>query len=212
MDTTMDQETFHHLFGLAAKGDEAAAEYLFRKCFDDLRPFAASLVGPVLAAARIEPEDIIQETYAAAWPGMSGATFAGFASFLAWLRTIAENKAIDMRRAFTSDKRDVGRQVDPEATWSMSCGKLGVDAASPDRSPSSHAAQNENVAILTSRIWRLPPEYREVIRSRFIHNVPVAEVANRLGKTESAVYMLTTRALKKLRDLMGSPSKYLSST
>ena len=59
-------------------------------------------------------------------------------------------------------------------------------------------------------MWRLSEEYRRVVQWRFVQGLPVAQVARRLGKSEPAVHMLCHRTLKKLRELMGSPSKYLS--
>jgi len=39
----------------------------------------------------------------------------------------------------------------------------------------------------------LPDEQRAVVRLRFLEGVPVAEIAERLGKTEAAVYALCDR-------------------
>jgi RNA polymerase sigma-70 factor, ECF subfamily len=60
------------------------------------------------------------------------------------------------------------------------------------------------------RLQQLPEDYRQVIVWRLIEGLSVAEVAGRLDRSEAAVHMLFSRALKQLRELMGASSNYLS--
>ena len=63
--------------------------------------------------------------------------------------------------------------------------------------------------MMTS-LARLSEDQRAVVQLRFLEDVPVAEIARRLGKTETAVYMLCHRGLKSLRELLGSLTQYLT--
>ena len=207
---SMNDAAFQKMLQLAKAGDEAGADCLFTACYQSLRPFVENLMDPIFKRAKIEPEDIIQETYAAAWPRIATTPFDSFSAFLRWLRIVAENKAIDIRRGLLADKRDVYRQVNENCNSNTSYINLVDRLTAPKSTPSTTAARHEAVAILVGQMWRLPEDYRRVIQWRIIQGLPVAEVARQMDRSENAVNMLFVRALKKLRVLMGSPSKYLT--
>jgi len=207
---TMEDARFRELLTEAKAGKTAAMDALLVASFDPLRAAVAQQMGAALAKAQLEPEDIIQETYAACWASLTNANFDGFQPFLAWLRQIAENKLIDIQRAMLAEKRDVRRQVSAWGVQSGSYVNLLDAVTSPLSSPSRGAARSEGLAVLMVRLQQLPEDYRQVIVWRLIEGLPVAEVASRLSRSEAAVHMLFHRALKQLRDLMGAPSNYLS--
>jgi len=206
----MEESRFRDLITRAGSGDTWAADCLFVASHEPLRAVVAGLMDPVMVRARLEPEDVLQEAFAAAWPKIESAEFRDFAAFVAWLKTIARNKLIDLRRGLLADKNNVLRQVDAPPPANASYLNLLDCVCARDPTPSRGAARNEAMAIMNVQIARLPKDYRQVIRWRFIQGLPVAEVARRLQRSESAVHMLCHRALKKLQSLMGSSSKYLS--
>lgn len=207
----MEHVQFLKMIRLAQAGDEAAADCLFADCYPLLRPFVLQCMDPVFRKAVLEPEDVIQEVYAAAWPKLADGSFENLAAFLAWLKTIARNKIIDLHRGLLAGKNDVCRQVSPQDCGSSTTYlNLAEQAAASSMTPSRGAARQEAVAILVGQIWHLPENYRQVIRWRFVEGLPVSEVARRLDCSEPAVHMLCHRALQKLKELMGSPSKYLT--
>ena len=114
--------------------------------------------------------------------------------------------------ALLADKRDVRRQA---SAW-VDKGGSYVDVldrvSSPLTTPSRAAARSEAVAVLMVRMLQLPEDYRQVIRWRLIDGLEVAEVARRLNRSEAAVHMLCHRALRQLRELMGTASDYLTQT
>ena len=165
-----------------------------------------------LRKAQLEPEDVIQETYAAAVAGLPAARFDSFDAFLGWLRQIAENKLIDMHRASIAEKRDIRRQSPAWGAQSGTFVNLMDRVTSPQATPSQGAARSEAVAVLMVRLAQLPEDHRRVIQWRLIEGLPVAEVARRLDRSEPAIHMLCHRALKQLRDLMGAASNYLTQT
>lgn len=195
---------------LAQGGDEDAADVLFVSAFDSLYTLVSRRLNSILKAGALEPEDVIQEVYAAAWPKLRSAQFPDHGAFVKWLRTIARNYMVDLYRRLRADKRDVLRTVAPppgKTTGYLSLlDRLGGDHPSP----SQGAARREALAIMSTQLWRLPEDYRQVIRLRFIQGLRVPEVARQLGRTESAVHMLCHRALKRLRTQMGTTSKYLT--
>ena len=61
-----------------------------------------------------------------------------------------------------------------------------------------------------SSLARLPEEQREVLRLRFLRDVPFEEIAAGLGKSVDATYMICHRGLKTLRGLLVSITQYLT--
>jgi len=207
---TMEEDRFRQMIDRARAGDEDAGDWLFVACYGPLRSIIAGMMDGILSKAKLEPEDIIQEVYAAAWPKIPEAEFDNSAAFVGWLKTIAKHKIIDLRRNLLADKNDVRCEFSDTGNEGSSYLGLVANLPSPQSAPSRGVARHEALAILTGRIWRLPEDHRRVIQWRYIQGLPVAEVAERLGRSESAVHMLCHRALKKLKELMGSPSQYLS--
>lgn len=169
-----------------------------------------TLRGRMEAALRrvLDPDDVLQEAYTAAFQTVGRSRFDGPASFYRWLQTIVLNKLKDHERALRSGKRDVTRLASDDARTSYP--ELIQRVSAPGSTPSQHLAKGEAVAIVISSLARLTDDQREVVRLRFLEDKPVAEVAARMGRTEAAVHMLCHRALKALRELMGSITQYLS--
>lgn len=206
----MDEAVFHRMILLARAGDQDAADFLFVKAFDSLYPLVAKRIQGALRAAPVEPEDVIQDVYAAAWRQMPAAELADYRAFIQWLRTIARNHMVDLYRRMRADKRDVRRTLRNQGTSRSGYLTLMDHVAAVGMSPSQGAARQEALAILAGQMWRLPEDYRYVIRCRFIHGQEIQQIASELGRSEGAVHMLCHRALKALQRLMGSPSRYLS--
>jgi RNA polymerase sigma-70 factor (ECF subfamily) len=208
----MQEAKFQEMMSRAKAGDTTAVDALLAAGFSPLRSAIVRHMADSLQKAQLEPEDVIQETYAAAWGHLPESQFESFDAFVGWLRQIAENKLIDLHRAATAGKRDVRRK---EAGWgvkSESVVNLLDRVSSPMATPSKGAARSEAVAVLMARMQRLPEDYRRVIHWRLIQGLSVEEVAKRLDRSEAAVHMLCHRALKQLRDLMGQESDYLTKT
>ncbi len=206
----MEDARFRVLMEQVRAQDKTAMGVLLVAGFTPLRAAIALQMSDLLAQAQIEPEDVIQEAYAAAWAALPTGEFDSFPAFVGWLRQIAENKLIDMHRAIVADKRDVRRQA---AAWQPQDGtyvNVLDRVSSPMSTPSVGAARNEAVAVLMVQLLQLPEDYRRVIQWRLIEGLPVDEVARRLERSEPAVHMLFHRALKQLRELMGAASNYLT--
>ena len=60
----------------------------------------------------------------------------------------------------------------------------------------------EEVVRMRAAIARLPKSYRVVVEEMDLAEVPVQEMAARLGKSAGAVHMLRSRAHDRLRELL----------
>ena len=63
---------------------------------------------------------------------------------------------------------------------------------------------------IEAALAKLLPSYAKVVRRCGVEGRAVAEVAAELGRSSGAVYMLRARALDRLRELLGSESRYFS--
>lgn len=60
---------------------------------------------------------------------------------------------------------------------------------------------------LAERLSRLRPETRDLLVMRYVDDLPIGHIAERVGKKKNAVYVALHRAVKELQQLCaGSPS------
>jgi RNA polymerase sigma-70 factor (ECF subfamily) len=202
---------------LVAQGDADALQRLLVHYHVTLRRHVDRIADPALRH-RVEPEDVLQQAYVAAYEALAGAddayTFDHPGHFYKWLEQIATNKLRDLERSLRRQKRDVtreatnaGGQVPGQAT---SVPQLIERVAARDATPSVHLRREEAAAAMLSSLARLSPSQRTVVRMRFLEGVPFDEIARRMGKTETAVYALCHRGLKALRERLNAITQYLT--
>jgi RNA polymerase sigma-70 factor (ECF subfamily) len=158
-------------------------------------------------------EDVLQGAFARAWgsvrrfrPGAPGA-------FYRWLARIARRELCALIRAERAAKRDHRRRAgDVRADGASGpvadlVERLAVHYDTPSRS----AARHEGERALLEALDDLPEAYRRVLQLRYLRGLSVAAAAAELGCSEGAVMMRCQRAIEKLREALGSASRYLSS-
>ena len=149
---------------------------------------------------RVDPADVVQVTFLEAkrdLPAFRGETAGEFA---AWLRGMLKNNvASAVTRHVTTQKRTIRR----EATRPTSPSGSAVDwiAGMPGgkTTPSGVAIRGEAVATLIEALHELPESQAEAIRLRYMEGLSLAEIVDRMGKSETAVGGLLKRGLRKLR-------------
>jgi RNA polymerase sigma-70 factor, ECF subfamily len=201
------------LTGLVEKavgGDRAAMGELLYRHADELRDFVARrLGGPVRAV--VEVDDVVQDTFALAFRRIESYEPAGDASFMAWLRTIASHRLIDLARSEARQKRGGAvRRVVP-ANASDTIFSLYEALAATDSTPLRKASREEALRLMHVALAELPPDHRDAIRLRYLEEWTADEVARHLGRTPDAVRGLIRRAKERLKDALGRASSYLSS-
>lgn len=159
----------------------------------------------------LEPADVMQVTYLEAFLRITQFDPKRSESFAGWLRRIAQNNLKDAIRGLQRQKRpQPADRVNPEAVDANSelLAMLGVATTTPSR----HAGQNERAAMLATALDMLPDDYAAAIRHYDLEGLPIVEVAKRMGRSVGAVHMLRARAYDRLRESLGSESKWFSST
>lgn len=194
---------------LAAKGDADALQRLI-VCYH--APLRRLIEGDIDKRFRrhVDPDDVLQEAYIAAFKGAGDCHFDGPGAFYRWLEAIVRSRLKNQLRALKQQKRDVHREVFRRPGTSASYSDLIDRLPSPQSTPSQQVSREEAAAAMLSCLARLTDDQRRAIKMRFLEGRPVSEIASSLGKSEPAVHMLFHRGLKALRELMGSITHYLT--
>jgi RNA polymerase sigma-70 factor (ECF subfamily) len=141
---------------------------------------------------KVSVQDVLQETYIAAFDRVGGFEDRGEGAFGAWIAQIAEFKAREAVRHFAGTER---RAVDRETP---------VDGHDGDREPQGRDATPSQVAIAVETseaaaraLRRLPPDYRQVLELVQVRGVPLVETARLLCRSYEATKKLYGRAMQR---------------
>jgi RNA polymerase sigma-70 factor (ECF subfamily) len=175
----------------ARDGDEAALEELLHRSGPKLARRASrhrSRVEP--GGAR--PSDIAQETALRAWSRFASFLGTTEAEWFTWLDRILHSRAEQSVRRARRKKRDAGSARPLDSA-------VATTAPAPNQSPSQATAAKEDWKRLLGCVYDLPEDQRDAIWFRLMEALPIAEVARRMGRTETSVAGLLQRACKTLR-------------
>jgi RNA polymerase sigma-70 factor (ECF subfamily) len=70
-------------------------------------------------------------------------------------------------------------------------------------SPTQALSRKGREARLFEALAALPAEQREVLRLRYVENLPSKDIAQRLGKSDGSIRVMLTRSLDKLQRILG---------
>jgi len=146
-------------------------------------------MGPNLRV-RMDPEDVLQEVAIEAvnsWHTLSDEQNAG-----AWLVTLPRRKVARILR----DQIGVAAR-DPRRERAI---KTELPLADRRSGPVTHADRKDRLELLEQAIQRLSEDHRDVILLMKIDGLSAKEVAEQMGRTENAVHLLLSRALKRLAE------------
>jgi RNA polymerase sigma-70 factor (ECF subfamily) len=181
----------------ARAGDDAALGHLLELYRNYLRLLARSLIGRALRL-RLDPSDLVQETFLAAHRQFAGFAGRGEPELAAWLRRILVRNLADQVRRHRAGRRDDRLHRSLEAMLDHSGREVQAALACRLSSPSAQAARRESSVVVANALEALPADYREVILLRNFEHLPFGEVAARMGRSPGAVRMLWARALEQL--------------
>jgi RNA polymerase sigma-70 factor, ECF subfamily len=163
---------------------------------DSFRPYVRVLARALQnerLQGRLDESDLIQDALLEVY--RSFASFHGetVAELTAWLRQVVIHTAGHTLRAHLGTaRRDASREHEVD-----DLAGLAVDTGN---TPSDTAIRHEQSARMAVALARLPEEMQQVLLGRHMDNLSHADLAGRLGRTEGAVRVLYTRALRRLRD------------
>lgn len=160
----------------AAPNDVEAFATLYRRYVKRVYAYHLSRVGNIA-----EAEDLTSQTFLSALKNIKN--YGGQGYFIAWLMTIARNKAVDFYRQ--KPELLALEQVEP----------IAQNAIPIDLLVDRHLQMNEVIQVLK----QINPERAEALRLRFFAELSHAEIASIMNKSEGAVKNLVYRALNDLR-------------
>jgi RNA polymerase sigma-70 factor (ECF subfamily) len=177
------------LVGLAKQGDRDA----FGELIQRHRRRCANLATAILRH-RGEAEE---ETQNACWKAFKHIDqFHGEAEFSTWLLRIVENQCLMLIRQRRLAQFVHLDDLDPDR------GSTPVQLPTPDADPEGELGRREVLQVLQSEIRGIPPLLRTVLVLRDVEELPVTDLAARLGITVAAVKSRLLRARAELRRRM----------
>lgn len=183
----------------AAKGDAAALGDLLRACAGTLR--ARLTIQPKWQRS-LDLDDVLQVTYLEAFLRVRGLRTPTLASFTSWLARIAENNLRDAVRALGSTRRPEGNPRVTRGPDGESARTLLAQLAGTQTSASQQVARREDLELLHNALGQLPASYRSVVQAFDLEERSIDDVADTMGRSAGAVYMLRARAHDRLRELL----------
>jgi RNA polymerase sigma-70 factor (ECF subfamily) len=176
-----EQDEEAQLIARAQASDRAAWDEIFQRHYQRIYVFVFCRIGDAMAA-----EDVTADVFVEAWRGIQRYSYRGL-PLISWLYRIAHNLVADFLRGRSRAKTQ----------------RLEADDS---RAPQT-ADEAENVAVwqsVSEAFRKLTLEQQQVLVSRFIEGLSLAETAEQMGKNENAVKALEFRALKSVRKVLGA--------
>ena len=180
-----EDSLIQHLVERAQGGSREAFDILV----EEFQPRLARQVRARLGAgvrSRLEPEDVLQETFTRAFQSISTFRWQGESALYAWFAGIAEH-------------------VIWTASQKKSPARLTLKGAPPAEavSPSKHLRRKERFERLEDAIRDLSPDERTALTLSRFAGLKVGAIAARMGRSPKAVYKLLARAVLRLKESFG---------
>jgi len=151
------------------------------------------VLGYVRAQGISDPEDVVSEVFVSMVRNL--AHFEGDEdAFRGWLFTIAHRRVVDERR-----RR--GRRPEAPVDSEVMEGAMGAGGDGE-----ADAMSRLRVQGVIAAVDRLTPDQRSVLLLRVLADLPIAEIAQIVGKGEPAVKALLRRAVATMGRQMGDGS------
>ena len=162
-----------------------AVEALFRENETDLRNYVGGKLG---SSGAVDVDDIVQEAFVRISTHDSGVTIDNPRGFLF---RIARNLTFDLLRRRSVRHNYVAAQ---SAERSSDRGRF------ESRSAETIVSARQDLDVILAAVDELPPKCREVFLMQRNEGLAYAEIAKRLGISESMVQKHMSKALARLHD------------
>jgi RNA polymerase sigma-70 factor (ECF subfamily) len=155
-------------------------------------------------AARIDPDDVLQEAFLAARTRIDNFLAEPHGSFFVWLRMIALQTLFDQHRHHIgAEMRNAARDVrldTPDSGNTSLC--LAAQLAGTITSPSQAAAGLELMQRLEQAIGTMAALDQEIIAMRHFEDLTNVESAEALGISPTAASNRYVRAIARLKEIL----------
>ena len=190
------------LLDRVVQGESSAAAALLTRHEQRLRRMVSLRLDPRLAA-RVDPSDVVQDTFAEAHRRLADYAADRRIPFYPWLRGIAWDKLVQMtRRHIMAQRRSVTREVTQLDLSGDSQMILVNRLMALEATPSEHALRQEVQDRVQQAILQLSARDREVIVLKHLEELSVPEIAAVLGVDQEAVYSRYRRGVQRIHRLL----------
>lgn len=199
-----DESGSNSLLREAASGDSASWRALLESNHARLRRMVALRLDPRLQG-RVDPSDILQETYLEASRQLAEYLRDPQVPFYLWLRSLTATRLAKAHRAHLGTQaRDVGREVSiyQGGMQQASSAALAAQLLGHEPRPSEVAVRAELKLLLEEALNQMDPMDREVLALRHFEQLSTAETAVVLGISEAATGKRFIRALRRLKEIL----------
>jgi RNA polymerase sigma-70 factor (ECF subfamily) len=156
--------------------------------------------------AKLDPSDVVQETFTQAYAARDGFRGTSPAECEAWLRAILARTLLRAVRKFLQQQKgDVKRERPLDmvsAAAEDSAARTADWLAAEQASPSEQAVHNEQVLRLAAALDALPEAQREALVLQHWYGLSLAEIGAHLGRSPAAVAGLIKRGVRALREAL----------
>lgn len=191
------------LLAAARSGELTALGQALEVCRNYLLLVAEKEMDPRLKA-KGGASDLVQQTFLEAQKDFDRFDGTSEQELLAWLRRMLLNNVANFRRHWVNtDKRRADREIplasnDPSRTGASWLADGGL-------TPSREMMADERDSAVHAAIARLPEDYQQVLKMRYIEDRPFEEIAEAMNRTANAVRKLWARAVEKLQEELDEP-------
>lgn len=193
------------LLGDAGAGDPVAVNQLLERHRTSLRRMIDLRLDRALAR-RIDASDIVQDVLVEASRRLADYLQNPRLPFHLWLRQLAKDQVIDMRRRHHgAQRRSIGREQ-PLAFGSgggLSSVDFAGQIADGELTPAAAALRRELEERFLAALEQMEEDDREILLMRHVEQLGNLETAQALSLSPAAAGMRHLRALRRLRAILG---------
>ena len=189
-----------------ANGDPSAVNRLMDRHREAVRRMVQMRLDQAVAR-RVDASDVVQDVLLEASQRLSDYIRNPSMPFHLWLRQLAKDRIIDMhRRHRVAQRRSVDREqnISSFASDDQSAADLTALLRDAELTPAASALRKEMEERFVLALDQLDEADREIIIMRHFEHLGNGEVAEALGLSAPAAGMRYLRAIRRLRELLGT--------
>ncbi len=198
-----DSDRFPQLLAAARAGDRDACDRLFARAADRLQLYVRLRVGGRLRA-RVDSLDVLQEAFLHAHRDVGGFDPAGLRDpergFAQWLCRIADRRIQDLASRHGAARRDVRREQRDVTQVLRELHRSG-------HGPATSLVRQEDRARLADAVEALDEADREIVVLRHFEGESIDAIAQRTGRSASAVRRVLGRVTVELGRKLGEAAR-----
>lgn len=187
-------------------GDPAAVNRLLDRHREAVRRMVQMRLDQAVAR-RVDASDVVQDVLLEASQRLSDYIRSPAMPFHLWLRQLAKDRIIDMhRRHRAAQRRSVDREqnISSFASDDQSAADLTALLRDAELTPAASALRKEMEERFVLALDQLDEHDREIVIMRHFEHLGNGEVAEALGLSAPAAGMRYLRAIRRLRELLGT--------